>query len=67
MLNARLGYVHTAQGAPQQNAPLQQSQGGYTQAPQQNLNQGQSQGGFSNQGSQQQYNQNPGFRNNNQQ
>jgi hypothetical protein len=43
MLNARLGYVHTAQGAPQQQ---QQQQPAY--------NQGQQQGGFSQQAPQQQ-------------
>lgn len=59
MLNARLGYVYTAQGAPQQ----QQSQGGFQQqAPAQQGGyfqqapqpQGQSQGGFQQQAPQQQ-------------
>tara|TARA_R110002096_G_scaffold66306_1_gene161373 strand:- start:27751 stop:28239 length:489 start_codon:yes stop_codon:yes gene_type:complete len=54
MLNARLGYVHTAQGAPQQQQQQQQSQGGFQQQqqfqPQQGNNQ---QGGFQQQQPQQ--------------
>ena len=74
MLNARLGYVHTAQGAPQQqqqnnnqghNNNQQQNQGGFGGQQQPQFQAKPNQNGSFNQ--QQQPNQNGGFSNNNQQ
>tara|TARA_R110000850_G_scaffold29047_3_gene80480 strand:+ start:61 stop:549 length:489 start_codon:yes stop_codon:yes gene_type:complete len=58
MLNARLGYVHTVQGAPQQQQQQQQNQGGFQQQLQQH--QQQQQGGY-NQSQQQAPRDNQGF------
>lgn len=69
MLNARLGYVHTAQGVPQQQhnqnqgQQQQNNQGGFQQQPQFQAQPNQN-GSFN---QQQQPNQQGGFNNNNQQ